>query len=402
LNSFSEQGGPALFPFIFNYLEQLRATISNLPVDGVHQAIKLLHRARLGGHQVFIMGNGGSAATASHFVCDLAKNTAYPDLPGFRVIGLSDNMSIFSALGNDNGYENVFVDQLRNFVRKDDVVIGISTSGNSENVLRAIDLARETGAVTIGMTGFDGGKLAGMVDLEIRVPSHNIQHVEDIHLSLEHMICSALIKQAEDTVAQLVPPVTIERTDMPRSLAESLFEPAVPEQDSIPVAFPPAIQFDQLVGVASGSENLGYMLQIALCSTGASSGTLILLDQQGDVMAGATVRDGEVSSPPIEQLAEVSQHGLAGWVIRNQEPALVTNTGDDERWLSRPWDKESVKGRSAVSVPLKISDRVLGSITLVHPQDGEFTNEDLEHVTRMATSLTPSILAAAHLIDPQE
>lgn len=154
-------------------------------MDGVHQAIKLLHRARLGGHQVFIMGNGGSAAIASRYILSviLAKNTAYPDLPGSRVIGLSDNMSIFSALGNDNGYENVFVDQLRNFVRKDDVVIGISTSGNSENVLRAIDLARETGAVTIGMTGFDGGKLAGMVDLEIRVPSHNIQHVEDIHLS---------------------------------------------------------------------------------------------------------------------------------------------------------------------------------------------------------------------------
>lgn len=390
-----------MFTFLFNYLEQLRTTISNLPVDGIEQAIKMLHRARLSGHQVFIMGNGGSAATATHFVCDLAKNTAYPDLPGFRVIGLSDNMAIFSALGNDNGYENVFVDQLRNFVRKEDVVIGISTSGNSDNVLRAIQLAQETGAHTIGMTGFNGGKLASLVELEIRVPSHNIQHVEDVHLSLEHMICSALIKQAEDTVARLIPPVTITRTDMPRSLAESLFDSAVKDNEVTDHADLPEIDFEKLVDGANGYENLGYMLQIALCSTGASSGTLILLDQQGEVMAGATVRDGEVSSPPMEQLAEVSQHGLAGWVIRNNVPALVTNTGDDDRWLRRPWDKDPIKGRSAVSVPLMVSERMLGSITLVHPQGSEFTAEDLNHVARMATSLTPSILAAAHLINSQ-
>lgn len=393
-----------MFTYLFNYLEQLRTTISNLPVEGIEKTINVLHRTRLSGHQVFIMGNGGSASTSTHFVCDLAKNTAYPDLPGFRVIGLADNMAIFSALGNDNGYENVFADQLRNLVRKGDVVIAISTSGNSENVVRAVQLAVETDAFTIGMTGFDGGKLAGLVDIEIRVPSHNIQHVEDVHLALEHMICSALLKQAEATVSQAEVPLSIKRDTIPHSLAESLFEDVFDKTGQAVSVDAPGEQYDvkELEPGVNGMDNLGYMLQIALCSTGASSGTLILLNEQGEVIAGATVRDGEVSSPPIEQLAEISQHGLAGWVIRNNVPALVTNTEDDDRWLSRPWDQKSQSGRSAVSVPLAVSNRILGSMTLVHPQGSEFTTEDLDQVTKMASSWMPSILAAAKLFNPQD
>lgn len=392
-----------MFTDLFNYLEQLRTTISNLPVEGIEKAINVLHRTRLSGQQVFIMGNGGSASTSTHFVCDLAKNTAYPDLPGFRVIGLSDNMAIFSALGNDNGYENVFVEQLRNLVRKGDVVIAISTSGNSENVVRAVQFAVETGAFTIGMTGFNGGKLAELVDIEIRVPSHNIQHVEDVHLSLEHMICSALIKQAEITVSQAGLPLSINRDTLPHSLAESLFEDAFEKTSESPSrnAWDAQLDIEDVRPGVDGMDNLGYMLQIALCRTGASSGTLILLNEQGKVIAGATVRDGEVSSPPIEQLAEISQHGLAGWVTRNNIPALVTNTEDDDRWLNRPWDQGSLSGRSAVSVPLSVSNRILGSMTLVHPQGSEFTAEDLNQVTKMASSLMPSILAAAGLFNPQ-
>jgi D-sedoheptulose 7-phosphate isomerase len=138
------------------------------------------------------MGNGGSAATASHMVCDLAKNTRTPEAPDFRVIGLADNMPIFSALANDEGYENVFSQQLANFVQPGDVVIGISASGKSPNVVKAIELARRAGAITIGFTGFDGGRLHELVDLEIHVPSHTIEHVEDIHLTLDHVITKAI------------------------------------------------------------------------------------------------------------------------------------------------------------------------------------------------------------------
>jgi len=138
------------------------------------------------------MGNGGSASTATHFVCDLGKNTRSPELPNFRVIGLSDNMAIFSALANDEGYENVFAQQLASFVQPEDIVIGISASGNSPNVLRAMVLANQRGARTVAFTGFDGGKLRSLAGIEIHVPSHCIEHVEDIHLVLEHLITKAL------------------------------------------------------------------------------------------------------------------------------------------------------------------------------------------------------------------
>jgi D-sedoheptulose 7-phosphate isomerase len=129
-------------------------------------------------------------------VCDLMKNTRSQDLPNFRIIGLADNMPVFSALANDEGYENVFAAQLESFVHPDDVVVAISASGNSPNVLKAVELANRAGARTVGMTGFDGGKLGKMVDIHLHVPSHIIEHVEDIHLVLEHLI-TRILRSAE-------------------------------------------------------------------------------------------------------------------------------------------------------------------------------------------------------------
>lgn len=179
-----------------SYIEGLQKTLDQLPGDRINQVIDLLHTARLERRQIFIMGNGGSASTASHFVCDLGKNTRYSSLPNFKVIGLTDNMAIFSALANDEGYESVFAQQLTSFVQPGDIVIGISASGKSPNVLNAIEVANQAGAITVGFTGFDGGHLAGMVQIHIHVPSNTIEHVEDIHLSLEHMISLALRERA--------------------------------------------------------------------------------------------------------------------------------------------------------------------------------------------------------------
>lgn len=181
---------------IQHYLSTLQQTIGQLPRQLIEDVIAILHRARMQGNQVFIMGNGGSASTASHFVCDLAKNTRREGLPHYRVIGLTDNMAIFSAYANDEGYENVFSMQLANLIRHDDVVIGISASGNSKNVLNAMKEAQKYNVTTIGFTGFDGGQLAGMVNVNIHVKSNVIEHVEDIHLMLEHMIVKAIKEQA--------------------------------------------------------------------------------------------------------------------------------------------------------------------------------------------------------------
>ena len=173
---------------IKHYISTLQKTMDNLHQPLISDVIHMLQHARMRGSQIFIMGNGGSASTASHFVCDLAKNTRYDGLPHFRVIGLADNMEIFSAYANDEGYENVFSQQLINLVKPDDVVIAISASGNSKNVVNAVEEAQKHNAITIGFTGFDGGRLGQLVDTHIHVNSIIIEHVEDIHLMLEHMI----------------------------------------------------------------------------------------------------------------------------------------------------------------------------------------------------------------------
>jgi D-sedoheptulose 7-phosphate isomerase len=182
-----------------DYFTDLKSTIDMLEAEPIHTAVSALHNARLNQKQIFVMGNGGSASTATHFVCDLNKNTRADNLPHFRLIGLTDNMAILAAYANDEGYENVFVKQLANFLRPGDVVVGISASGNSENVLRAIQLANETGEnTTIGLTGFSAGKLGPMVDIHMHVPSDNIEQVEDLHLVLAHLMTTALKKKVQE------------------------------------------------------------------------------------------------------------------------------------------------------------------------------------------------------------
>ena len=191
---------------IQNYISILQQTIDQLPTQVIADVVDVLQNAREQGNHVFIMGNGGSASTASHFVCDLAKNTRCEDLPHFKVIGLTDNMAIFSAYANDEGYENVFSQQLVNLIQPNDVVIAISASGNSNNVINAIEEAQKHNLTTIGFTGFDGGRLGQMVKINIHVKSNIIEHVEDIHLILEHIIVKT-IKERTRSKPKVVPTV---------------------------------------------------------------------------------------------------------------------------------------------------------------------------------------------------
>jgi len=181
---------------IAQYLTDLTAAVSRLPTEAIERLIALLHEARLQGRQVFLLGNGGSAATASHFACDLAKNTITAGLPNFRAISLADNTALMTAWANDTAYDNLFCGQLQCLLQPQDVVIGISASGNSPNVLRAIEMARAGGAVTVGLTGFAGGKLKGLVDLAIVVPSECMEQIEDLHLVIEHLVVTALRERA--------------------------------------------------------------------------------------------------------------------------------------------------------------------------------------------------------------
>ena len=186
--------------FIQNYISTLQLTMDQLPRQSIADVITVLQQARMKGNQVFILGNGGSASTASHFACDLAKNTRQDGVPHFRVIGLTDNMAMFSALANDQGYENVFSEQLNSLVRPGDIVIAISASGNSQNVINAAEAATRHEAKVIGFTGFDGGRLGRLAHINIRVDSNIIEHVEDIHLILEHLIVKTIKEQVQSSV----------------------------------------------------------------------------------------------------------------------------------------------------------------------------------------------------------
>jgi len=188
-----------------NYVMDVQRTLGALPWDSIEEMVERLHQARLTGKQIFIIGNGGSAATATHFACDLGKNTVVPQLPRVRVQSLTDNMAFFSACANDYGYESVFAEQLANLLQKGDIVIAISASGNSSNILRAVEFAQGQAAFTIGWSGYKGGKLACLAELPIVVANDCIEQIEDIHMILAHMVTVA-VRQAA-TTAHLPLPV---------------------------------------------------------------------------------------------------------------------------------------------------------------------------------------------------
>jgi D-sedoheptulose 7-phosphate isomerase len=175
-----------------DYLTTLKETIDNLPIEKMEKFLTLLIDAYDKGSQVFVMGNGGSGATASHFAVDINKGTCYGLEKRFKVICLNDNILSILAYANDVCYEGIFVQQLRNFLHPGDLVIGISGSGNSENVLRAIEYANASGAATFGLTGFDGGKLARVAQESIVVPVHDMQKTEDLALVICHIIMQNL------------------------------------------------------------------------------------------------------------------------------------------------------------------------------------------------------------------
>jgi D-sedoheptulose 7-phosphate isomerase len=188
---------------VYTYIEQVQKTLFQLPQAPIEKTIAVLHTARLTRRQVFIMGNGGSASTATHFACDLTKNTGQAGIPNFKAISLTDNVALIMALANDEGYEFVFSRQLEGLIQQGDIVIGISASGNSQNVLNAINLAKSQGATTVGFTGFDGGKLGQMVDIHVHVNNNCIEQVEDIHLMLEHMVTKILREKNQEVLAEM-------------------------------------------------------------------------------------------------------------------------------------------------------------------------------------------------------
>ncbi|MDV3428943.1 MAG: SIS domain-containing protein [Bacillota bacterium] len=180
---------------ITNYFENLKGIIDKIDKEEIQNAIDLLIKTRDEKKHIFIMGNGGSAATASHYAGDFNKGLSLNREKRFRFICLNDNAPTVLSLANDVNYESIFVEQLKNFLDKDDLIIAISGSGNSKNVINAVEYAHKNGNTVIGLTGFNGGKLIQLSDVKLHVPIDNMQIVEDMHMVFDHLMMSVLYNQ---------------------------------------------------------------------------------------------------------------------------------------------------------------------------------------------------------------
>lgn len=181
-------------PYLENYIQEQRKALESIPVAAVESLINVFKKALHEDRQIFVFGNGGSGANASHFVTDLGKGASDKTFRRFRCLSLNDNNSWMTAIGNDYAYEDVFVRQLQNFARPGDIAMTMSVSGNSPNLLKAIDWCKQNDMYTIALLGGQRGKLAGMADSEIIIDATHFGRVEDCHLHICHMICFAFME----------------------------------------------------------------------------------------------------------------------------------------------------------------------------------------------------------------
>jgi D-sedoheptulose 7-phosphate isomerase len=189
--------------FAKEYLSGLKDVLDRLPLEPIDEIIRVIEHARDERRQIFVIGNGGSAATASHMMNDLCKGTlghkGDAPWPRLRVIALTDNVSLMTAWANDTEYRHIFSEPLKNLAQRGDVLIAISASGNSPNIVAAVEAAKEMGVKVIGLAGFGGGKLSQMADVSFLVPSDGYGPVEDVHMILDHIITGYLYEKLKET-----------------------------------------------------------------------------------------------------------------------------------------------------------------------------------------------------------
>lgn len=187
-----------LHGYVESYFGRLRDTIDRIPLERIERVGEVLFRAYQHNKQVFVVGNGGSAATASHMACDLGKNTIGPNQRRFRILSLTDNTPLLTALANDVGYDQVFSEQLVNLIRPGDVLIVVTGSGRSPNILEAMRYSRDRAATVIALLGFDGGPARDLADELILVPSDDYGLIEDLHMIFNHVLVGYFRERLEN------------------------------------------------------------------------------------------------------------------------------------------------------------------------------------------------------------
>jgi D-sedoheptulose 7-phosphate isomerase len=191
--------------FAKDYISGLKSVLDRIPWETVDQILKIVEEVHQRRGQIFVIGNGGSAATASHMMNDLNKGTLGHKgdgaWPRFRVIALTDNVSLMTAWANDTDYNHGFSEPLKNLAQRDDLLIAISASGNSPNIIAAVEVAKQMGVRVVGLTGFGGGKLAKLADVSFVVASSEYGPVEDVHMILDHIMTGYLYEKLKQTHA---------------------------------------------------------------------------------------------------------------------------------------------------------------------------------------------------------
>ena len=183
--------------YLQNYLQEQRKALESIRVEEVEAIFDQFQKALRDDRQIFVFGNGGSACNASHFITDLGKSSSDKTYRRFRCLSLNENLSWITAIGNDYSFEDVFVRQLQNYARPGDLVMALSVSGNSPNMVKAIEWSKENGMHTIALTGGQRGKLAELADHAIVIDSTHYGRVEDCQMHICHMICYAFIEMGE-------------------------------------------------------------------------------------------------------------------------------------------------------------------------------------------------------------
>lgn len=178
---------------ISSYIDMEIAAMKNIDINAVSHAINVLEEARARGSTIYVCGNGGSASTASHLAGDFTKGINEHVSPKYNVISLSDNVSSMMAIANDSSYEEIFSFPLTGRLKPGDILIAISGSGNSGNIIRAVKYAKECGNLVIGLTGYSGGRLRELADISLHVAVGNMQIAEDLHLMIEHVMMSCIL-----------------------------------------------------------------------------------------------------------------------------------------------------------------------------------------------------------------
>lgn len=189
---------PTTMDVVRDHFDSVNVALGAVPLEAIERVVDIIVEAHRTRRHLYIIGNGGSASTATHFACDLGKATIIDGRARLRVTSLTDNVALLTAWANDTSYERVFAEQLTNLLNPGDIVIAVSSSGNSPNVLAAIDVARALGAVTVALVGFSGGRLLEMVDAAIHVAVHDYEVTEGCHLVLEHAITNSVRRRLLD------------------------------------------------------------------------------------------------------------------------------------------------------------------------------------------------------------